>query len=194
MRSLGVPPQGCGACAAVGVPKETQVEALQKFPHILVATPGRLLDLVDDGLLKLEQPGTAAVQACTWMHDLTHANACCIGHAGTAEATAKGVQLVVLDEVDKMLSIGFAPQLQRLRHLLIEQSLAPASASLQKLGGKKPSSNEASRPQVMLFTATLPEEVAQIAAQWLRPGALKVRVTSSGASISKTITQVGRLS
>ena len=54
------------------------------MPHVLVATPGRLLDLVDDGLLSLGE-----------------------------------VVCVVLDEADKMLSLGFKPQLDRLLNLLI---------------------------------------------------------------------------
>ena len=32
---------------------QLQIEMLQKRPHVLVATPGRLLDLVDDGMLTL---------------------------------------------------------------------------------------------------------------------------------------------
>jgi len=54
------------------------------MPHVLVATPGRLLDLVDEGLLSLGE-----------------------------------VVCVVLDEADKMLSLGFKPQLDRLLNLLI---------------------------------------------------------------------------
>lgn len=44
-----------------------QIEVLQRKPHIVVATPGRLLDLVDDGALFLQpQPSstTATVGAC----------------------------------------------------------------------------------------------------------------------------------
>jgi superfamily II DNA/RNA helicase len=57
------------------------------MPHVLVATPGRLLDLVDEGLLSLGE-----------------------------------VVCVVLDEADKMLSLGFKPQLDRLLNLLIKQT------------------------------------------------------------------------
>jgi hypothetical protein len=52
------PSWGAGAAAElVASVANVQVEALSKLPHILVATPGRLLDLVDDGLLKLMPPG-----------------------------------------------------------------------------------------------------------------------------------------
>ena len=54
------------------------------MPHVLVATPGRLLDLVDDGFLTLGK-----------------------------------VTCVVLDEADKMLSLGFKPQLDRLLNILV---------------------------------------------------------------------------
>ena len=40
-------------CVTGGVEKDRQVAALEKLPHIVVATPGRLLDLIDDGHLSL---------------------------------------------------------------------------------------------------------------------------------------------
>jgi hypothetical protein len=58
-----------------------QEEVLRdKRPHVLVATPGRALDLADAGVLDLS-----------------------------------GVLYLALDEADKMLSLGFLPQLQRLQ-------------------------------------------------------------------------------
>ena len=36
------------------------MELLQKHPHIIVATPGRLLDLIDDRLLHIGQSDTLA--------------------------------------------------------------------------------------------------------------------------------------
>ncbi len=44
------------ACVYGGVPKEPQVQLLSRRPHVVVATPGRLLDLVDDGQLSLSSP------------------------------------------------------------------------------------------------------------------------------------------
>jgi hypothetical protein len=41
------------ACVTGGADREAQVEALGRAPHIVVATPGRLLDLVDAGQLSL---------------------------------------------------------------------------------------------------------------------------------------------
>ena len=75
----GITGVSCG-CVYGGVDKGQQVAGLAaRKPQLLVATPGRLLDLVDDGVVGLG-----------------------------------GVQLLVLDEADKMLSVGFRPQLERL--------------------------------------------------------------------------------
>lgn len=70
-----------------------QVAALQKRPALLVATPGRLLDLLDAGAL-----------------------------------TLGGVTAVALDEADKMLSLGFEPQLRRLQALLLPPRQAGSGA------------------------------------------------------------------
>ncbi|KAG1659531.1 hypothetical protein FOA52_016154 [Chlamydomonas sp. UWO 241] len=85
-----------------GVPKEGQALLLAKRPHALVATPGRLLDLMDDGVLSLAQ-----------------------------------VSCVVLDEADKMLSLGFEAQLKRLHATLL-----PAAVRLAgKIGHEFPVSS-----------------------------------------------------
>lgn len=87
-----------------------QVAALAKGPALLVATPGRLLDLLDSNALNLN-----------------------------------AVRYVVLDEADKMLSLGFAPQLDRLHGLLIAGRV-PAVAAAAAAGGdkkkKKPKAGE----------------------------------------------------
>ena len=41
------------ACLVGGIEKEGQVVELKKQPHILIATPGRLLDMIDDGRVSL---------------------------------------------------------------------------------------------------------------------------------------------
>jgi superfamily II DNA/RNA helicase len=141
------------------------VELLQKPAHMLVATPGRLLDLLDDG-------------------HLTLSHTC----------------YVVLDEADKMLSLGFQPQLERLKQQLLpaqqqqegqlrqpkkKKKLADGSAAAATAG-----QGQRSRPQVALFTATMPDTVQEAAAQWLAPSAARVRVAAGADSISRTVAQV----
>ncbi|KXZ53413.1 hypothetical protein GPECTOR_7g1311 [Gonium pectorale] len=157
-------------CVFGGAPREEQAALLvAKPPHVLVGTPGRLLDLVDGGELKLQ------------------------GH----------VRYLVLDEADKMLSLGFKPQLDRLYALLLEpHDSANGGADAAKPGASKGKKKAAAaeveaaaggaggRPQVLLFSATMPPEVSAAAGQWLRRPEM-VRVSADGANaISRTVTQV----
>lgn len=109
---------------------------------------------------------------------------------------------MVLDEADKMLGLGFQPQLDRL-HALVMPSAPPADTPASSKPAKKTKASAKSstapaagagsggpRPQVLLFTATMPSEVQQAAAKWLSPSAAKVTISHSAASISRTITQV----
>jgi ATP-dependent RNA helicase RhlE len=66
-----------------GVPMEPQIKALRDGVEILVATPGRLLDLVGQRVANLGQ-----------------------------------VEILVLDEADRMLDMGFLPDIQRILALL----------------------------------------------------------------------------
>ncbi|MCK5309539.1 MAG: DEAD/DEAH box helicase, partial [Thermoplasmata archaeon] len=62
-----------------GVKQNAQVKSLNKGVDILVATPGRLLDLINQGYIKLEK-----------------------------------VEFFVLDEADRMLDMGFIPDVRRI--------------------------------------------------------------------------------
>jgi ATP-dependent RNA helicase RhlE len=66
-----------------GMPMEPQIKALRGGVEILVATPGRLLDLVGQKVANLGQ-----------------------------------VEILVLDEADRMLDMGFLPDIQRIIALL----------------------------------------------------------------------------
>jgi len=66
-----------------GMPMEPQIRALREGVEILVATPGRLLDLVGQRVANLGQ-----------------------------------VEILVLDEADRMLDMGFLPDIQRITALL----------------------------------------------------------------------------
>ena len=95
--------------AAGGVSVNPQLMALRRGADVVVATPGRLLDLVDHNALRL---GALAV--------------------------------LVLDEADRLLDLGFADELQRILGLL------PA------------------RRQTLLFSATFPPAIEALAATVLR--------------------------
>ncbi|EFJ43202.1 hypothetical protein VOLCADRAFT_121455 [Volvox carteri f. nagariensis] len=142
-------------CVFGGASREEQAALLtSKQPHVLVATPGRVLDLVDGGELKLQG----------------------------------SVQYLVLDEADKMLSLGFKPQLDRLYGMLLQpydKSADDGAANLVAAAKKK-----SAKAKVLLFSATMPTDVAAAAAQWLRLPEI-VQVSACGANaISRTVTQV----
>ena len=97
-----------------------QVEALKERPTFVLATPGRLVDLLEAG-------------AAAFPH----------------------LEALVLDEADRMLDMGFLPQLERIL------------AALPR------------RRQTMLFSATLGPDVSRFARERLyRP--VRVEVTRSG--------------
>ena len=110
--------QGLARCAAPqlktvvavgGLSINPQMMALRGGAQVVVATPGRLLDLLDQRALSLA-----------------------------------GLDMLVLDEADRLLDLGFADELGRV--------LAALPTERQSL----------------LFSATLPPAVAALAAQWLR--------------------------
>jgi ATP-dependent RNA helicase RhlE len=99
-------PGGRIRCEVVfgGVGKAPQVTALRRGPDVLVATPGRLLDLMGEGEV-----------------DLSH------------------VEMFVLDEADRMLDMGFIPDVRRITNAL------PRAR------------------QTLLFSATQPREIRELA-------------------------------
>ncbi|AMV31463.1 ATP-dependent RNA helicase RhlE [Pirellula sp. SH-Sr6A] len=71
------------ACIYGGVGQRPQVAALTQGVHVLVATPGRLMDLVDQQYCNLGR-----------------------------------IECFILDEADRMLDMGFMPEIQRIIRLL----------------------------------------------------------------------------
>ena len=108
-----------------GVSQLPQVRALQKGADTLVATPGRLLDLMNQG------------------------------HIDLAE-----VEVLILDEADRMLDMGFIHDLRRI------VAHVPRGR------------------QTLMFSATMPAEIRQLAAQWLRNPA-RVQVSPEAAPAEK---------
>ncbi len=108
IRSLGAETGLRSATIYGGVGPAPQIKALRDGVEILVACPGRLLDLVQQRHARFDK-----------------------------------VEVLVLDEADRMLDMGFLPDVKRILALL------PA------------------RRQTMLFSATFPPEIEQLAAKTL---------------------------
>jgi len=87
-----------------GRPYEPQIESLQKGADVVVGTPGRLLDLAQQGHLQLG-----------------------------------GLSVLVLDEADEMLDLGFLPDIERI---------------LKQIPAQR---------QAMLFSATMPDPIITLA-------------------------------
>ena len=108
-----------------GTNQNPQIKQLRAKPHIIVATPGRLIDMMEQRHANLDQIG-----------------------------------VLVLDEADRMLDMGFAPQ-------------------LKKILAKVPTDR-----QTMLFSATMPEQIAQIAKQYMK-SPLRIEVAPSGTTAER---------
>ena len=92
-----------------GAPIHAQVKALRQSPRILIATPGRLIDLMQQRKVHLDK-----------------------------------VSILVLDEADRMLDMGFAPQIEKILKVV----------PLQR--------------QTMLFSATMPSTIVRIATSYMK--------------------------
>jgi len=110
-----------------GASISSQVRAITKNPHIIVSTPGRLNDHLEQRRIKLNE-----------------------------------VKIVVMDEADRMLDMGFTPQIKKIFAVI-------------------PSDR-----QTMLFSATMPVEIMKMATSYMKlpirievapPGTTAERVT-----------------
>lgn len=99
-----------------------QNQMLRKNPHVIVATPGRLIDHLEQRTLRLDD-----------------------------------VRVLVLDEADRMLDMGFAPQIAKILNSVPKDR------------------------QTMLFSATMPAEIVKIANSHMK---LPVRVEIARAGTS----------
>ncbi|KAJ7520745.1 hypothetical protein O6H91_19G020900 [Diphasiastrum complanatum] len=95
-----------------GAPVHNQLRDLERGVEILVATPGRLVDLLERGRISLS-----------------------------------AIRYLALDEADRMLDMGFEPQMRK----IVEQMDMPP----------------AGQRQTMLFSATFPREIQRLASDFL---------------------------
>ena len=106
-----------------GVGQNPQVKALQHGVDIVVATPGRLLDLMNQGFVNLSH-----------------------------------VEILILDEADQMFDMGFIHDLRRIVARVPRER------------------------QTLLFSATMPPPIREMAQQWLRnPVSVQVAPQSTTA-------------
>jgi ATP-dependent RNA helicase DBP3 len=136
---------GIGACKGVcifgGVPKPQQKADLRAGADVVVATPGRLLDLIEEGALNLGQ-----------------------------------IQVVVLDEADRMLDEGFEPAIRS----IIGKCPSNVSSNGSYSGVR----------QTIMFSATWPEEIRVLAHSFLRDSAIRVTVGSEELAANHRVTQI----
>ncbi|MBE3562552.1 MAG: DEAD/DEAH box helicase [Hydrogenibacillus schlegelii] len=110
-----------------------QIRALRLGVHVVIGTPGRLIDHIERGTLKLD-----------------------------------GVRILVLDEADEMLDMGFIEDIERILKALPTER------------------------QTLLFSATMPEEIRRLAARYMKhPETVKVtRETVTAPSIEQVYYKV----
>jgi ATP-dependent RNA helicase RhlE len=119
-----------GAVVIGGVGLGNQAHALREGREVVIATPGRLVDHLQQGTARLD-----------------------------------GIEILVLDEADRMLDMGFKPQLDRIL-------------------GRLPRAR-----QTLLFSATTGGEVADFARAHLRDP-VRIEVARSGTTASRAEQQV----
>ncbi len=113
-----------------GVGQMPQVKAMARGVDVLIATPGRLLDLMGQGFVRLDR-----------------------------------LEVFVLDEADRMLDMGFIHDVRRLIKVLPE------------------------RRQTLLFSATMPAEIARLADSILR-NPVKVAANPVASTVPRVEQQV----
>jgi ATP-dependent RNA helicase RhlE len=118
------------ALAIGGVPIKPQIRALTQGVDVLVATPGRLLDLLEQRALQLDR-----------------------------------VEVFVLDEADRMLDMGFIHDIRRIVSKLPRQR------------------------QTLLFSATMPREIEELARSMLRDP-VRVAVTPQATTVERIAQRV----
>lgn len=103
------PKIGCRHCCLFGGSgRGPQIVELRKTPALIVATPGRLIDFMEQGIVTMER-----------------------------------VNFLVLDEADRMLDMGFEPQIRQI---------------IEKIRSDR---------QTIMFSATWPKEIRKLASDFL---------------------------
>eukprot|EP00347_Sterkiella_histriomuscorum_P006916 403350942 len=121
------------SCLAIfgGVPRDGQQQKLSRGVEILIATPGRLLDFMESGVVKLNR-----------------------------------VTYLVLDEADRMLDMGFEKHIKKI------------------LGNVRPDR------QTLMWSATWPKEVEELARSYCNVLPVHIQIGNPGLTANLRIKQV----
>jgi len=125
--------RGIGLRTAVligGQSMQPQLQAIRRNPHIIIVTPGRLIDHLEQRTLTL--------------HD---------------------VRILILDEADRMLDMGFAPQINKILLAVPKQR------------------------QTMLFSATMPDDIVRIASKHMQLP-VRVEIARAGTTVANVIQEL----
>lgn len=104
-----------------GAESRVQKEMIMKGCDILIATPGRLKDMVERGIVSLAR-----------------------------------VRVAILDEADRMLGMGFEPQIRQIM----------MSSDLARDEGR----------QTLMFSATFPRDIQTLAREFLKEDFCRLRI------------------
>lgn len=118
-----------------GASMPAQMQALKRRPHVIIVTPGRLVDHLEQRSVNLND-----------------------------------IKVLVLDEADRMLDMGFAPQLKKI---------------LERIPRER---------QTMLFSATMPTEIVKIATAHMQLP-IRVEVARAGTAaelVDQELIMVGK--
>ncbi len=113
-----------------GIPIKSQLKALKKNPRVIIATPGRLVDHLNQKTIRLND-----------------------------------VEILILDEADRMLDMGFKPDIERI---------------LKSIPKKR---------QTMLFSATIPGEVISMGAAHMKLP-VHIEVAPSGTAAERIVQEL----
>jgi len=113
-----------------GVPMQSQLKALKKKPRVIISTPGRLVDHLNQKTLRLDD-----------------------------------VEVLILDEADRMLDMGFKPDIERI---------------LKAVPKKR---------QTMLFSATIPGAIVSIGTTHMKLP-VHIEIAPSGTAAENIIQEV----
>ncbi len=105
-----------------GASMDRQLRQIKQDPHVIVCTPGRLIDHLEQRTVRLDK-----------------------------------VNVLILDEADRMLDMGFAPQINKILQTVPEER------------------------QTLMFSATMPEEITRIANKYMKKP-VRIEIARAGTT------------